>query len=589
MAARKREELWSPHPQRWESFASLVILAPGLEQKHCRLLRPDSSLNIFFFSQRLEEVQRLLAGSESWPAFLHAGVEANGMWNDCPETVKDALEWMATTTVGLLDTASIGLLTPVCRAFSALIKAAEGTIEVAENLKELISWCSFLVGVFIEHGKHVGDLGPVQKALDEFVSITTELAKRAKVVASRNKCAALLCYRKDARTVEVFAAKLRHVWDNIQGLAILDTRMAVNRLERKLQPRPAPAMADIPAATLTLPTSHVERKGLVCEVVSQITSADGNGVPYVLTGIGGGGKTVLASAVVRNEEVREHFRQGIFWVRVGRGGKDQLQALFEGIARDPSMAPATQQRFNSVDDVIQHLTLVVAEEAKPRLVVLDDVWEREVVDALRPTGLQLLVTTRRSSVVAVHGGRTDVGNMDRGEARELLKKKSGAMALPETEADQVWCRRSPFGWLERSQHNHPSSPLIHLVYRMLSQVAETCGRHALTLAIAGSLEAVTANPNSAPAWHKLHSEIEQRKRTHHGPEMNADNSDDSTKLSLFAVLDMSLVQLGRDERRLFLSLVVLARGVVAPAPMLANLWQKVRSRIVGTIWWATEP
>ena len=123
---------------------------------------------------------------------------------------------------------------------------------------------------------------------------------------------------------------------------------------------------------------------------------------------------------------------------MGRGGKDQLQALFEGIVREASVAPTVEQRFNSVDDVIQHVTRVVSEDTRPRLVVLDDVWEREVVDTLQPTGLQLLVTTRRSSVVSAEGGRTDVGDMDRGEARELLKKKSGAVALPETEADQVW-------------------------------------------------------------------------------------------------------------------------------------------------------
>ena len=58
--------------------------------------------------------------------------------------------------------------------------------------------------------------------------------------------------------------------------------------------------------------------------------------------------------------------------------------------------------------------------------------------------------------------------------------------------------------------------------------------------------------------------------------MNADIGDDPTKLSLFPVLDLSLESLGEDEQRLFLSLVVLARGALAPAPMLASIWEKVR-------------
>eukprot|EP00752_Nemacystus_decipiens_P017370 g15565.t2 len=491
-------------------------------------------------TQDIEEAQRLLAGNKPWTAFLRAGIRARGEWNDCPESVGEALEWMATATVGLLDVASVGPLTPACKAFRALIEAAEGVTEVTEFLVELIAWSAYLVSVFIEHRTHMGDLAPVTQPLDEFVSTTNELAKRAKVLASRRKCAALLCYRRDAKTIEGFDTKLRRVWTDIRGVTILDTQMAVHRLEQTLRPQPTPVMAHIPAAALPLPSSLVERAGLVSEVVSRLTGPVA-GAPYVLTGIGGGGKTVLASSVVRTEKIREHFRQGICWVRVGRGGKGQLQALFEGIAREMISAPTIQRQFNSVDDVIQRLTEVVSEDTRPRLIVLDDVWEREVVDRLQATGLQLLVTTRRSSVVAVAGGRTDVGNMDRAEARELLKKKSGALALPGFEADQV---------------------------------AEACGWHALTLAIAGSLRSVTDSPNCASAWQKLHSEIVRKKATVRGPQMNADNTDDPTKLSLFPVLDLSLESLGEDEQRFFLSLVVLARGVLAPASMLASIWQK---------------
>ena len=62
------------------------------------------------------------------------------------------------------------------------------------------------------------------------------------------------------------------------------------------------------------------------------------------------------------------------------------------------------------------------------------------MDALQPAGFQLLVTTRITSVVSMAGGgRTIVGDMGMGEARELLKNRSGAVALPETEANQVRC------------------------------------------------------------------------------------------------------------------------------------------------------
>lgn len=91
-----------------------------------------------------------------------------------------------------------------------------------------------------------------------------------------------------------------------------------------------------------------------------------------------------------------------------------------------------------MDHVVQHVIPIVAKRHPSRLVDLDDVWEREVVDTLQATGLQLLVTTRHSSVVAVSGGRTVVGNMDKAGACELLKKKSGAVALPAAEAIIRW-------------------------------------------------------------------------------------------------------------------------------------------------------
>ena len=116
----------------------------------------------------------------------------------------------------------------------------------------------------------------------------------------------------------------------------------------------------------------------------------------------------------------------------------------------------------------------------------------------------------------------------------------------------------------------------HLFISTTSQVAETCGRHALTLAIAGSLQFVKDSPNSAATWSQLASEIVRKKKTVLGPRMDADIGDDLTKRSLFPVLELSLEALGEDEQRRFLNFVVLAPGVLATIAMLASMWQKVR-------------
>ncbi|CAN0472117.1 unnamed protein product, partial [Laminaria digitata] len=113
-----------------------------------------------------------------------------------------------------------------------------------------------------------------------------------------------------------------------------------------------------------------------------------------LAGLGGGGKSVLASAVVRDEKVREHFRAGIFWLTVGRGAKRHIGALFQGLAREVGVAPTdtphgVPRELDSLEKTVQYLMAVAG--TKTRLVVLDNVWEREVVDTLLPTGFQLLV------------------------------------------------------------------------------------------------------------------------------------------------------------------------------------------------------
>lgn len=61
-----------------------------------------------------------------WPAFLLVGSDALDDWENCPYIAKDALEWMTTSAVGLLDIASVGPLKPVLQAFKALIEAAGG-------------------------------------------------------------------------------------------------------------------------------------------------------------------------------------------------------------------------------------------------------------------------------------------------------------------------------------------------------------------------------------------------------------------------------------------------------------------------------
>ena len=202
-----------------------------------------------------------------------------------------------------------------------------------------------------------------------------------------------------------------------------------------LLPPPLPDMAAVPAGALPEPRNYVERPG-VQNAVDDLIKPEEPCAPYTIVGMGGGGKTVLASAVVREQSVRKHFRGGIFWMEVGRSVRDnKLLSLLKGLAREMGVAPTDAPHgvlhvFDSLEQVKQHLTTVASTGTSPRLVVLDDVWEREVVDTLLPLGLKLLVTARDRSVVGVPGECLELGDMTEDEALELLLKTSMTVGQP---------------------------------------------------------------------------------------------------------------------------------------------------------------
>ncbi|CAB1113778.1 unnamed protein product [Ectocarpus sp. CCAP 1310/34] len=365
--------------------------------------------------ERLDHVGQLLAEKKPWPAFLHLGARATKEWEACPTPVQEALAWMATATVGVLDMTSVGPLEPVCQAFKGLIEAAEGAAESQDKLKGLISRCPFLTTVLIQHDRAVGPL------------------------AQGGKCRALFCHRSDLSTLTDFEERLRTISNDIALVDGLEHQQLLLAVYRQLRPPTLPAMASVPAGPISLTDGHISRPSLLGRAIGYLTNTAVGDAPCVLTGMAGAGKSVLASAVVQVEKVREHFHAGMYWVRA-RDAKDQLHACLEGLAlRVASTSGTTAPGLGSVEEVTRYLKAVCADSVSPRLIVLDDVWEREVVDTLKLTGLQLLVTTRDRSVVSMPGECVEVGDME-DEALELLRVGCGAsknLELPRAEVLQV--------------------------------------------------------------------------------------------------------------------------------------------------------
>lgn len=205
---------------------------------------------------------------------------------------------------------------------------------------------------------------------------------------------------------------------------------------QSLRPPPVDASASVPITAMRLPSSFVERPSITADVLAKLT-AGGHAI-HALVGIGGCGKSWLASSIVACPDTLRHFYNGVFWVSVGRGGKHKLHALLQGLAREVGAAAGDWHRgmpphFNDLDDVIRHLSSFA--KGRSCLLVLDNVWEPEVVRAARQTGFSLLVTTGDQSTVDDVGGTTTfVGDMTTEEALALLLRLSGAVGLPSSEA-----------------------------------------------------------------------------------------------------------------------------------------------------------
>lgn len=147
----------------------------------------------------------------------------------------------------------------------------------------------------------------------------------------------------------------------------------------------------------------------------------------------------LARLIALHTTVQEHFYH-VVWVKVGMTDKDRteaiLQRLASELARDAALSEAAAlpvTTFDSPDEALRSIT--AAEEHVPRLVVLEDVRDRGLVDALRGTGLQLLVCASDRSVVAAKAGCTEVADLTEDE-KSQVQVKTGEW-MDQTEKD-VW-------------------------------------------------------------------------------------------------------------------------------------------------------
>lgn len=253
-------------------------------------------------------------------------------------------------------------------------------------------------------------------------------------------------------------------------------------------------------------------------------------------GMGGIGKSVLATALARDAEIRQHFNDGIFWLTLGRAP--------DLVTRQAQLAQALSEKQVMFDDAQQgkaRLEALLVD--KKCLVVLDDVWETAHATAfnvLDSTLSQLLITTRNIELCHALGAEIHILDLpDEEKALTLLAQTSNEAR------DSV------------------------LLDDRAREIAEECGKLPLALAMIGSMVRDQPNP-----WQRALKRLQKKDLSRIGRQFP-----DYPYPNLLRAIEVSVEALARDggladldpvER--YLDFAIFPDNIPVPLKVLATFW-----------------
>jgi WD40 repeat protein len=218
-------------------------------------------------------------------------------------------------------------------------------------------------------------------------------------------------------------------------------------------------------------------------------------------GMGGIGKSVLATALARDSQVRRAFPDGVVWLTFGRQ-PDVMQ-----LQRDLARAIGYEGYFENVSQGRNGLSEVLVERAV--LLLLDDVRDREPAEAFDVLGprCRAVITTRNASLITALGGsQHQVQLLGDEEALKLLAEWSERplAQLPE-EAHEVMrrCGRLPLALAISGAMVRDGTPWCHL-----AQALRDADLEFLEHPHGSVLKSIKVSVDSLPAeWTKRFSEL----------------------------------------------------------------------------------
>ncbi|MEM9007884.1 MAG: NB-ARC domain-containing protein, partial [Cyanobacteria bacterium P01_F01_bin.86] len=176
-----------------------------------------------------------------------------------------------------------------------------------------------------------------------------------------------------------------------------------------------------PFPGVRLPENYVERPDALNAVKAMLLAEDERTlVVSEIAGLGGLGKSVLATALVLDKEVQSRFSDGILWVTLGQK-PDLLPMLGDWIQE----LDKSRESFsaNTLEAASQYLGNLLIE--RQMLLVVDDVWNSAHAEWFRVGGpsCRVLVTTREALIAGAERYSLDL--MTPQEALDLVKGELG--------------------------------------------------------------------------------------------------------------------------------------------------------------------
>ena len=292
------------------------------------------------------------------------------------------------------------------------------------------------------------------------------------------------------------------------------------------------AVPELPAAFLAQPDRIKVLRDLLLVDLRKPVVVSGAAARVGLQGMGGIGKSVLASALAHRPEVRRAFPDGIFWITLGQ--KPQLAELQRWLARELG----DEALFLDERSGKESLRKLLA--GRKALLVLDDVWQREHAEAFNVIGAmgRILLTTRDAGLVTALA----------------LKETHYRVELPtEAEAETIFTEAG------RPRSGEPATPISPAEVRAI--VAQ-CGRLPLALALCGGMVQKHVPPQAVLESLRRHA-LKSISNRHPEAEQHR---------NLWVAMEASLEVLPLEEQKRFVELAVFAIDRGAPQAAVDALW-----------------